>query len=603
MKRLYSLIIFWGVFICSSGQTVIFQPEMNILYRGVENLIEIGVNNQYEDLNISCFNCNIYKRNDSTFIVPGNNYKSTITIEEKETSKIIFEQHYRLQNLPYPVLYFGGQTDGVIPNNSNLLELKPQDYIFFPIKYQIKSWTIYCDGDSISGNTAHVDKKKLSLIFDRKKPLAIDVNYITNYHTEGKVSAFFQPNLNIKSAKQFEGKFIVLDKQDFFEELFDTNNILSLMSMIRQNQIVDPEFLAPSELKRIENSGFSETINYYYGNAIYLPLKGINGLDSLDNNGHVVNSPNQSWGIDLTDISKIILYIEEIESTPKITKIGLAKKYPNSEKYDVTCVLNAENIFEMFPKYHYSPHIQDSLLNNSQLIKSMRNYQFERYSKLDYNTAIQTPSPIRFLDNSFPFNRHSYSGIIIDLRHENSEFPFQRTWNEKNTDLFTDKSFMHLDISDIPLLDRYGEDTVDINGNYVYPVYGQYIYWKDVTNLIPFIEWELNTNRVNEKKQLVVNRLVYCIKDNTNFTPIFYFDFKKDKNNINENSELISWIVNVESKYNAELYKLQWEKTIKKVMQKQKRFNPSKRKDLRILRETFNLPESNGKPLSLLGIF
>lgn len=596
MKKVFLFILPWFFVYFIFGQGVIYQPKMNILYRGIENHLELGSRVNYQTLDIFNSNGQLIKRNDSLFFIPEISRESTIVIKDNVTDTVLFKQYFRIQNLPPPILSFGGLTGGVIPNNANLIELEKEDYVFFPITYTIKNWTIYCENDSISGDGSTVDARINSLI-EHQKPITIVVNYETNRNTKGSVSTLFLPNLTIKQPQLFDGEYIILDKEDYDDELFNENNLLSFINFIKQNPIVSPWFLHPSVLDRIEQSRNAKLVDYYRGNSNHLPLKGENGLDSINNNGHVVTAPHQKWGIDLTDISKIILFIEKENRSKKITKIGFAKQYSGAEKHDATCVLDIQTIFDSYPKYMYSSAIRNSILTNPNRLQELRDYQFERYSSLNYYDAkFETNSCIHFVENRIPFKNNKHE-VSLNLRYTHNAFPFKTSWNQQQVNNFVDSSFMLFNTSDIPLVNLLGEDSVDVSGKYVYPVYDKFIYWKDVSTLIPFIEWELNN-----KNNLVVNRIIYCVEKNNSFTPIFYFNIQKGREQIKENSELYAYLIEIESKYNKEIDEFGWESLFQKVLEEKEALSSRKRKHRKRLDKTFNLDENNGKVLNLLGV-
>jgi hypothetical protein len=537
------------------------------------------------------------------YVVPLDGRIATIIIKDKLSEIEVFHQKYRLINIPKPILHFGGISDGVIPNNSTLITLKPHDYIFFPIEYFVNSYTIYDDHDTIYGSGDEIEKNSMVQLIENKNPITIHVEYSTSLGSIGDVTQTFLPNLNIQTAEPFQGKFIVLDSADFFYDLLNPKNELSFLNLVLRNSIDDPIFLSIPELKRLEQSSNSNKLTYYYGNSLNLPIKKQNGLDSLNADGLRILSANQKWGIDLTDISKLVLFVEDKNGRNAITRIGFAKRYYNESKYDLTGLIHFGDSKLFYPKFVYSNPILDTLINNPTILNHLKEFQLNYYEELDFESALKQPRFIDYTSNTLALP--SIDGLTIknySLLIEES-FPFELSWIDKHINHKIDSVFHLLDIGGIPLINRYGEDSIDVSGNRVYPIYSEFIYWKNTTALTPFIEWELDIDS-DDKRKMDVNRIIYCVQSNNDYIPIFYVDFTNGLDMLDPNTPLYQWMINVKEKYTRYYDQMEWERIFsKQLTNPQNILNPKRKRDMKQLRKTFHLNELNGVPTSLLGVY
>lgn len=98
-------------------EAAIGAANMNVLYRGVDNPVEIVVQGISSDkLTATVSDGTIKKTDKGWFVAPGSQEKLTITVSA--AGKKVAENSFRVKSIPNPVAKFGGRSEGSIDKES-----------------------------------------------------------------------------------------------------------------------------------------------------------------------------------------------------------------------------------------------------------------------------------------------------------------------------------------------------------------------------------------------------------------------------------------------------------------------------------------------------
>jgi gliding motility-associated protein GldM len=175
MKTMYlilSLLVFPVLVIAQEiGDIAVVAPvKMNVLYRGIQNPIEIAVPGVTSDrVTATLTNGTIKKTAGGWEVSPGEQNESVVTV--LVNNRKISERTFRIKNIPEPVAVFAGIYDGHISKDAALkndvieVELANFDW---DLKFTVKSFILLCsDGKSDfeeSSETNKITGKMKSLI-------------------------------------------------------------------------------------------------------------------------------------------------------------------------------------------------------------------------------------------------------------------------------------------------------------------------------------------------------------------------------------------------------------------------------------------------------
>jgi hypothetical protein len=188
----------------NGNYAVVAAVNMNVLYRGMSNPIEIAVPGvPSEKVTAVITNGTISKTTSGFSVSPGEQVESLITVFVD--NKKVSEKTFRVKNVPNPVAVFAGKNEGSIAKevalNTDIIEVELKDFLW-NLKFEIESFTFFCSQDNMDrlesskGNTL-TDKMK-SLISGIKPGKVIVFKDIKAIGPDGKIKDLNQIVLTIK---------------------------------------------------------------------------------------------------------------------------------------------------------------------------------------------------------------------------------------------------------------------------------------------------------------------------------------------------------------------------------------------------------------------
>jgi hypothetical protein len=133
------------------NEAVVAVVNMNVLYRGIANPIEIAVPGVTSDkVSVIVKNGIISKTGAGFSVSPGEEPESVIDV--LVDNKKVSEKRFRVKNVPEPVAVFAGKHEGQISKEialkTDMLEVELKDFLW-DLKFVIKAFTFYCSRDNI----------------------------------------------------------------------------------------------------------------------------------------------------------------------------------------------------------------------------------------------------------------------------------------------------------------------------------------------------------------------------------------------------------------------------------------------------------------------
>lgn len=186
------------------NDAVVASVNMNVLYRGMANPIEIAVSGVTSDKVTAIITNGTLSKTAAGFSVsPGEQAESIITI--LVDNKKVSEKTFRVKNVPNPVAVFSGKYEGQIAKEialkTDILEVELKDFLW-DLKFEIESFTLFCSQDNIdreeSTNGNKLTDKMKSLISDIKPGKMIVFKDIKAISPDGKIRDLNQIVLTIK---------------------------------------------------------------------------------------------------------------------------------------------------------------------------------------------------------------------------------------------------------------------------------------------------------------------------------------------------------------------------------------------------------------------
>lgn len=405
--------------------------------------------------------------------------------------------------------------------------------------YEGLDWEMTIDKQVKKGKGSYLSPEISSWIHQFRKDslkIAIRVNYRTNSTKSNSTlqNTYFFTNSIYKSdlTKRYQG-FILIDKNEAnFEALFNADNPKSLMGIILQNPLPYPAFMSDQQVHAIQKKNPQTAFLHSTGFQSDTPLKS-KKLDSL---GRTVDSLHQSkegyysfiypapkeYSYDLTDISRLVLILDSVEN-PKtgekylgISRLGLAKKYPNSDKYDLVLTFSYPEFMQMnsFKLLVKADNVMTQQLTDS---KSYFRNEFQqncfKLTDENYDSVERNYMYFPYFTNLTERNRQAKSQLTSHLYEENSPFNADNRFafgNNAST-YFKDLKYVLGPESDVPLVNEYGDPMEKILDDgaivFVYPPRDTIITWVGVDTIRVFTEYETAMNE--EFKLIFVPRTIY----------------------------------------------------------------------------------------------
>lgn len=140
---------------------VVASSKMNVLYRGLDNPIEIAVPGVKSDkVSATITNGTIKKSSNGWIATPGDQSESIITV--LVDNKKVSEKPFRVKTVPNPTALFGGKNDMQITKDiaikTETLDAELKDFLW-DLKFVIKSFTLSWNKDNYDFSESSTSNK------------------------------------------------------------------------------------------------------------------------------------------------------------------------------------------------------------------------------------------------------------------------------------------------------------------------------------------------------------------------------------------------------------------------------------------------------------
>jgi hypothetical protein len=663
MKKVKLMIAIF-VSVIANGQ-VVEMPELNALYRGYENRIEVGSTS--EDLEFGCTNCDFRKEGKDFIVIPKE--RRTTNLSLSKDGEKVYEVTYRTMNLPQPQIYWGGSSSLTVNYSSKVLQAKYGPGISLNIGFEVLHWKVLSEDKVLTGKGTKLtdeamtfiksisEEQKVTIELLAKSNLGQEVTLKKDFKTANCNPMWFQP-------EEFTGEMIIIDRNEKNKALFDSNDPLSLMGLLANNELRQVKFMSPPTADRIRKAGnkllsvpvpVEEDCFFMYMNPLIdedpeSPDFG-EPLERIDpNTGYAeyIYPEIDSFFYDVQDISRIIVFKDTVtnavtgEKYIGIDRLGFAKKYPGEKKYDVVFTLDYQELVKM-DGYKALVRLSDMektwLLDSLQFLSELEmraNYEVDYLVSQGDNPSGLNNLPCwmmveradiwfhDFIDGArfrqaregfipeSPWGKRSKEFLLSASKHVNNDLPFNTLSATEIRDNFKcqvlDLQTDYEVYDDDPTSERFGMPLLkEINGKMekVYQIDSNLI-WVDFrpTNVYALLDFNHNMRR-NHGRNTILPEILF---------------FTTNKLGLNKESSIISFRYNerdqllllsdfqngrgmISGLQNFEDYEnLPWRKTLLEEIESEKVFEAEYPDHLKKLRKEFNLDTLEGLPFNLIGI-
>ncbi len=169
------------------SQGVAQMNEMNVLYRGYENVIEIGVPKGLKEYDVFAEGATIRKQGNSWIVKTQDQKFVTIGVLNKK-GDTLGRQEYRCLNMPQPEIHFGGISNGgTVSDLSSILAIE-YSQLYWPapgLNWKFVSFDLQIpeidETFSISGNTITSSIQEMI----KSKPLPMTISIVATVEGPG----------------------------------------------------------------------------------------------------------------------------------------------------------------------------------------------------------------------------------------------------------------------------------------------------------------------------------------------------------------------------------------------------------------------------------
>lgn len=344
MKSIFKSFVIFAFLVCNdnvSAQGLVSMPEMNILYKNYDNVLNMGFANGLQNLTIQIEGAKWKKSGNGCYTIRPDEYSREVKLLVfNQAGEKLKEQYYRCVNIPEPQLYWGLSGDGeeAAPEETNIFVRNRHDYEpYYNESFRPTEWTVSIGETSVKGTGNKLSKEVSDLIYSQKQKevnVKITSAYISSSNSKGNVSARFKVINPYFMGEISNGRVFVIDKDSINTSLFDENDPFSLISQIHSSYFPEPIGISKSTTERLTRDG-NQSLEFYYLDDHDIPMADSQGHDSLtvDRDGimWVVYFPRQIRYYDQSDITRLVFYENthiDLISQQKVTTIshvGLAK--------------------------------------------------------------------------------------------------------------------------------------------------------------------------------------------------------------------------------------------------------------------------------------
>jgi hypothetical protein len=576
------LLTFVACTLKATAQGIVSLPEMKVLYKEYDNNLKIGFDQEIENYRIEIEGAKWSESEKGNFIVrPYLNSNRVKIIIYNDADEKLKEHYYSCIELPKPRLYWGSEANGswAAAEETNLFIRYDFNSYYLSETFRPIEWQVSIGKVSVKGKGNKLSKEVRDLIYSQKQDeviVSITSKYISSSNGKGAVSAKFNVFNPFFVGEFSEGRVFVIDKDSNNLSLFDKNDPFSLISQIHSSYFERP--IGMSQLTAERLTGQEHQSLEYYLIPTSILIANSHGGDSTilwDGQIEYIYYPPQKIFFDQSDITRMVFYENthiDPNSQQKVTTIshvGLAKKYPNNNKFDVVMLIpftQLSTCSDLIAIYKES--------NNSSLQKLLSEIN-RTQTKESMESALKTGS------NFTNFNLSKYFDVPMEVVRDHFSM-----------DIF-DSSFYYVEQSELPLTNSFGDDSLihlsDGTYNLVYPepdtiVFKVYVNPQVMTT---FVQYELRMDAMN-KPQLQVSNVVYAIKRseiNYAFGMINLDNLPNELLNVIDLSILNS--INIDE--------LPWKYKLREEIEKSKSYLLTSKRDIKLLGKEFNL-DIMGRP-------
>jgi hypothetical protein len=579
------LLTFVACTLKATAQGIVSLPEMKVLYKEYDNNLKIGFDQEIENYRIEIEGAKWSESEKWNFIVrPYLNSNYVRIVIYNGSDEKLKEHYYSCIELPKPRLYWGSEANGswAAAEETNLFIRYDFNSYYLSETFRPIEWQVSIGKVSVKGKGNKLSKEVRDLIYSQKQDeviVSITSKYISSSNGKGAVSAKFKVFNPFFVGEISKGRVFVIDKDSNNLSLFDKNDPFSLISQIHSSFIDQPVGMSSLTAECLTGQGH-ESIEYFFRYLPTFPVANSIGDDSTTilSNGkleYVYHPDQKKIFFDKSDITRMVFYentFTDPSSQQKVTTIshvGLAKKYPNNNKFDVVMLIpftELSTCWGLIAIYKES--------NNSSLQKLLSEIN-RTQTKESMESALKTGS------NFTNFNLSKYFDVPMEVVRDHFSM-----------DIF-DSSFYYVEQSELPLTNSFGDDSLihlsDGTYNLVYPepdtiVFKVYVNPQVMTT---FVQYELRMDAMN-KPQLQVSNVVYAIKR----SEINYAFGRINLDNLP--NELLN-VIDLSILNSINIDELPWKYKLREEIEKSKSYLLTSKRDIKLLGKEFNL-DIMGRP-------
>lgn len=455
-----------------------------------------------------------------------------------------------------PQLFWGASNgkSGICPEE-RVLAIQTETY---EGGYTILDWEMNIENQVKKGNGSFLSKEISPWIHEFRKDslkIVIRVNYRNNTTKSNSAiqNSYFLTNSIYQSdlTKPYSG-FILIDKNEAnYQALFNTDNPKSLLGMIHQNALPSPAFMSDQQVNDIRAKNPETTFLVSTGYQSNVPLKStkldplgriVDSIRKLDGYySFIYNSPKE-YAYDLKDITRIILILDTVENSKThekyvgVSRLGLAKKYPNSDKYDIVLTFSYSEFMNLS---HFNLLLEADPYITQKLTGQNSYYRNEFKEK-----SLRTNTEILFSEERyykyFPYFKNYDNDwrkyrLLSHLYEDVSKFKLDNThaFNRNAGKSFEQINYILGEESDVPLTNEYGDPMEKILDDgavvFVYPPRDTIITWVETDSIKVYIHYQLELTL--ELMPVLQAQTMYFVKQVGNLNiPFLEFTLEENSN-------------------------------------------------------------------------
>lgn len=539
-----------------TAQGVISLPEANVLYRNHDNIVRIGFADKPQDFTLHADGADLSKSSDGVFVVrPYEKVRQVALLFVDSKGDTISNWLFRCKSLPEPLLHWGGKfiENGYSFNNDPFIGLWLPPGSLINIDYKLLNWQITLNDISYSGKGNLLSENIMKIIRNEcQNKASIDIKLKVDYQNTAGIASI-EKDIRVHSENYLSNsdeyrniwnnsQIVVIDKAQNTSAIFDESNPFSMVSLIRQNYIKNAFPMTVLTAERLQAKEANLPIAFLGVHADFPLIESDSlhanyGLVKIED-GNYVYPPRAEYYFEVNDIDRIILFLKDNENQKNgltinsISHVAFCKKFGDNDKYDV--VLS-------FPFHSNLLDLGIIALQESDEINANRFIKLQNeladstkvYYSGGYQIILERNREINFVSSAIeelgfrPLFQFDYDAdnFSAEAMHNMNSF----AW-EANPDIFKslNNAIHSVDydsiISDIPLMNLYAEDSLDLEGNLVYPPIDYHIH--KIHFRTNFEDQSASPLKVVLKHQLELNsqyryifrpiEVIYCAKNNSN---------------------------------------------------------------------------------------